>query len=76
MTRSELAALPTIDLATVNDRTGTRFGPDAQAGWLVAVNSEGKPVMCCATTGKGSRYVMGMLMMNAEGNNFKLYRAV
>ena len=74
MTRAELATLPTIALSAVND--GPRFGNAAQPGWLVAVNSEGKPVMSAATTGKGSKYAMGLLRMNAMGNGYELRRAV
>lgn len=74
MNRAQLAALPTIALSTVND--GPRFGNAAQPGWLVAVNAEGKAVMSAATTGKGSKYAMGLLMMNARGNGYELRRAV
>lgn len=74
MTRSELAALSGIPIEAVN--AGPRFGPPAQPGWLIAVNAAGEPVMSAATTGKGSRYAMGLVLLNARGNGYELRRAV
>lgn len=67
LSKKQLAAFPTITLSQVNAdmSVGPRFGPEAQVGWLCALNKDGKAFMCVANRKAG----LGIFFQNVHIEN-------
>ena len=77
MTKSEIAALPTIPMSVVNwfGFKTMAGGNPVQVGWVAFVDPKTKAVAgLVATTGKGCKYSMALMSHNALAAGWTAYR--